>query len=312
MSLVVLNARAGGGRAQALAAAMGDWLHRHHPQVRLHRTVSIQEARSVVAGSPRGSRVVIVGGDGSVHQLLPALLEGGHEMALVPAGSGDDSARALALRGLPWPRALSRALLAESLPVDIGWVQTEHGSRPFFSSLGAGFDAAVAHRALRGPAALKGLPRYLLATLREVSALQLHSVRVEADEQLVHEGPALFASTLNTATYGGGMPAVPGARIDDARLELLLAGPFGRPGVLAMLPRLLAGRHLGHARVRQLSFSHLRLRGERPLPLAADGEPLDAARHVSVRVGQGVLRVVPGAAFKPMPAAAAGSIRPRD
>lgn len=299
MALVVLNAHA--GRTAPLAEPLQAWLRLHHPQVKLHRTVSVGEAQRVVAAAPAGSRVVVVGGDGSVHQLLLALLDGAHELALVSAGSGDDSARALALRGLPWQRAMNRALLAESVAADIGWVSTEHESRPFFSSLGVGFDAAVAQRALRGPPQLRGMARYLLATLREVAALRCQAVRVEVDDALLHEGPALFASTLNTATYGGGMPAVPQARVDDGELNLLLAGRFGRLGVLAMLPRLLMGWHLGHARVRCAPFHKLRIEATEPgaaLPLAADGEAMQDARQVVVRVGAAKLRVVPGAAFK--------------
>lgn len=301
MALVLLNAAAGGGRADALAAPMRDWLHRHHPPVRLVRTVSVGEARRVLADAERGSRVVLVGGDGTLHQLLPALLDHGLETALVPAGSGDDSARALGLRGLPWPRALSRALLAETRAVDIGWVTTsgaaEGGvpeSRPFFSSLCVGFDAAVAQRARASR--WRGLPRYLLATLAEVAALRLHHVHVEVDDQLVQEGEVLFASTLNTPSYGGGMPAVPVARLDDGALDLLLAGRFGRAGTLAMLPRLLLGAHLGHRRVLHRRVTKLRIRAEQPLPLAADGEPLADARELTVRVGAGLLRVVPGPA----------------
>lgn len=299
MALVLLNARAGGGRALRLAGEIGDWLHRHHPQVPLHATQGVAEARRVLASAARGSRVVIVGGDGSVHQMLPALLEGGHEMALVSAGSGDDSARALGVRGLAWPRALSRALLAESVPVDIGWITTEHESRPFFSSLAAGFDAAVALRALALPSPLRGLrgrPRYLAATFAEIAQLKLHELRIEVDGALLHEGPALLASSLNTPTYGGGMRAMPAARIDDTLLHLVLALPLSRWGVLRLLPRLLRGTHLSHRAVRQAPFTKLQIDAAGPLPLAADGEAMAEARHVVVRAGQGVLRVVPGVA----------------
>jgi diacylglycerol kinase family enzyme len=297
MALVLLNANAGGGRAARLAGEIGDWLRRHHPQVALHPTTGVIEARRVIGSAPRGSRVVIVGGDGSVHQMLPALLDGAHELALVSAGSGDDSARALGVRGLAWPRALSRALLAESTPVDIGWINTEHEARPFFSSLAAGFDAAVALRALELPAALRGLPRYLAATLAEVAHLKQYELRVEADGALLHEGPALLASSLNTPTYGGGMRAMPMARIDDEKLHLLLAGPLSRRGVLRLLPRLLRGSHLSHRAVRHAAFGKLQIDAAAPLPLAADGEPMAAARHVVVRIGLGVLRAVPGLAF---------------
>lgn len=293
MQLVILNARAGGGKALRLRPTMSEWLRRHHPGVPLQLSESPLEARRALQAVPRHSRVVLVGGDGSVHHLLPALIQGGHEMALVAAGSGDDSARALGLKGLGWQRALSRALTGLAVPADIGWVSTEHEERPFFSSLGVGFDAAVAQRALRGPAWLRGKLRYLLATLREVAALRLFHGRVHVDDVLLHEGQLLFASTLNTATYGGGLPAVPHARIDDGQLNLLLAARFSRPAILAMLPRLMLGRHLGHAQVRTVAFEKMLIESDTPMPLAADGEPMQEATTVVVRVGKQVLKVVP-------------------
>lgn len=302
MAVVVLNLAAGAGRAARLEAPLREALRLHHPGTVLHATLSATEAARAVAAAPRGERVVVVGGDGTLHALLPALLDGGHTLALIPAGSGDDAARAYALRGLPWARAMSRALTGRAVPVDIGWVDTEHDHRPFLSSLAAGFDAAVAARAAAAPSWQRGLARYLIATLREVAALRLATLHVSVDGTPLHDGPALFASVLNTPSYGAGMPAVPAARIDDGRLDLLLAGNFGRLGALAMLPRLLRGRHLGHAQVRTASFAKLQIDADEPLPLAADGEPLAPARHATVRVGAGLLPVVAGVGFVPAPA----------
>lgn len=291
-ALVVLNVRAQGGRAAALEPRLADMLRKHHPGVALQAVDGVKAARRAIGALPRGARVVLAGGDGTVHQMLPAILEGGHVMGLVPAGSGDDTARALGLRGLDPLRALSRALTGEPRRIDIGWVSTEHEQRPFLSSLAAGFDAAVAQRALQGPRFLRGLPRYLLATLRELAALQQHMLVLGVDGRTVHEGPALFASTLATPTYGGGMPAAPGAKLDDGQLDLLVAGRFGRPGVLAMLPRLLAGRHLGHPQVALHRFSVLTLHAEAEVPLAADGEAMAPSRRATVRVGRALLPVV--------------------
>lgn len=292
MSLVLLNRRAGGGKAAALEAPLRQQLADERRQASFAAPATLAEAQALIEAWPSGSRVVLVGGDGTLHRLLPALLARGHELALIPAGSGDDTARALGLRGLPPAAALSHALDAPSLPVDLGEVRTAHERRPFISSLAAGFDAAVAQRALHGPAALTGLPRYLWATLRELAALRQHRLRIDVDGSRWYDGPALFASTLNTPSYGSGMPAVPGARTTDGRLDLLLAARLGRLGVLGMLPRLLAGRHLGHAQVATASFTTLRIASDTPLPLAADGEALQAASEVEVEVWPGVLRVV--------------------
>lgn len=292
MSLVLLNRRAGGGRAAALEAPLRQWLAAERPLASCAAPASLAEAQALVASRPPGSRVVVVGGDGTLHRLLPALLQRQHELALVPAGSGDDTARALGLHALPWHEALRHALDAPSTPTDLGEARTAHEQRPFISSLAAGFDAAVAQRALQGPAALTGLPRYLWATLRELAALKRHRLRIAVDGVGWYDGPALFASTLNTPSYGSGMPAVPGARMTDGRLDLLLAARFGRLGALAMLPRLLAGRHLGHAQVATVPFRSLRIVCSTPMPLAADGEALAAAAEVEVEVRPGALRVV--------------------
>ena len=69
---------------------------------------------------------------------------------------------------------------------------------------------------------------------------------------------ALFASTLNTRTFGAGMPAVPHARIDDGRLNLLLAGDLSLLQTLLLLPRLLVGKHLSHSKVRPSRFKRCR------------------------------------------------------
>ncbi len=293
---VLLNPAAAGGRAGLLEPALRAWLARHAPHAPLVVPGDAQASRAWLAERPPGQRCVLVGGDGTVHQMLPALLQGGHSLGLVPLGSGNDTARALGVHGLPWQHALGLALASPATPVDLGELETAAGTRPFISSLAAGFDAAVGLRALHGPAWLRGLPRYLWATFGELARLQRHGLTVEVDDATLHQGPAIFASVLNTPSYGSGMPAVPAARVDDGRLDVLVAGRFGRAAALAMLPRLLAGRHLGDARIQTLSFTRLRISSDRSVPLATDGEPAGCAEHWEVRVLPQALQVVKAAA----------------
>lgn len=265
---------------------------RHAPGVNLHLSSGIADSCERLSGLPRGSRVVVVGGDGTLQSLLATLLASDLELGLVPLGSGNDSARALGLAGLPWPQALEHALTAPSSAVDVGCVRADEIDGVFLSSLACGFDAAVGARALAGPTFLTGLPRYLWATLCELVRLRNWPIEVRVDGQLLHGGPALFASCLNTATYGSGMPAVPHAQINDGLLDLLLAGRFNRLATLMMLPRLLAARHLSHPRVVTRAFTELELRCAQALPLALDGEPMASANHVTVSVRAGALRAV--------------------
>ena len=289
---IVINPHAGGGRAGRLVPAMQTWAASRSAPITVHVAAGVPATLSWLQALPRGARVALVGGDGSVNQLLPAFLANDLCLALIPQGSGNDVARALGVAGMHWRDALELAEKAIPQTMDAGWLHTTDGQRPFLSSLTVGFDSAVGFKALHGPRWLRGLPRYLLATFRELSALQTWDLQVTLDGKVVHSGITLFASTLNTPTYGSGMPAVPHAQINDGELDLLVAGKFNMPQTLVMLPRLLMALHLSHPRVLTRRFKTMDIRSPQPLPLATDGEYVGKATHVTVHVAPGALRVV--------------------
>lgn len=293
---VLINPHARGGRARQLADPLRHWCQAQAPGSVLQMPDTVAQAHQWLRQLPAGTRVTLVGGDGTINQMLPVLLECGLNLAVVPMGSGNDCARALGVAGRSWQQCLELAGSAPTRPIDVGWLDCDVVQRPFLSSLTVGFDSAVGYRALHGPRWLRGLPRYVLATLREISALQTWDMTIAADGTPIHQGPALFASTLNTPTYGSGMPATPQARVDDGWLNLLIAGQLNRLQVLGLLPLLLAGRHLGHAAIHTQPVRQLQIRCARPMPLATDGEYLGLSSDVAVRVKPAALQVVWGSA----------------
>ncbi len=288
-ALCLLNPHAANGRCAALAEPLREAL----PEVPLVLPENVAAARQRLLALPEGSRVIVAGGDGTVHQLLPALVARRLQLAILPGGTGNDLARALGLARMGWREALAHAQSAPATSMDLGEMATpEGGAQLFMSSLTAGFDAAIAIRAQAAPHWLRGQPRYLWATLNEIGRLRVYPLRIEADGQLLHEGLMLFASSLNTPSYGSGMPAAPGARVDDGHLELLRVGAFGRLGALAMMPLLLTGQHLRNRKVHLSAFKALRLTSPLPVPLAVDGEPLPSSTDITVRVLPRALHVV--------------------
>lgn len=217
-TLIMINPHAAGGRARRLLLPLDVWLTAlglaQKPDIVMPE--SLHEAHHAIAKRPQGSMIVVVGGDGTLNQMLPILISGKHVIGLVPYGSGNDCARAWGLHKLSWQDALSFALSGPASAIDVGRIQLNHRDPHYFhSSLAVGFDASVGNRALAGPKFLRGLPRYLLATLRELLHLKNWPLKVQADGHVVHEGNCLLASALNTPTYGGGMPAVPHAMVND-------------------------------------------------------------------------------------------------
>ena len=307
--MVILNPHAASGRAAALAEPLRLLLEKQAVHIRMEIPDIAEKSRQLIDALPKNSRVVVVGGDGTLNQLLPSLLAGAHMVALVPFGSGNDTARALGLLGMSWQQALLHGLNGQANHVDLGLAEFELEdsdavvgdskpiskktiSVPFISSFTTGFDSSVGLRALYGPKWLRGLPKYLLATVRELANLRTWDVRVSLDGKPVHSGEALFASTLNTRSFGGGMPAVPHARMEDGKLDMLLAKQFNAFETILMLPRLLIGKHLSHKKVQTQPFTTLQIDAKTPIPLAADGEYLGLAKQIKVSVLPSCLAVV--------------------
>jgi diacylglycerol kinase family enzyme len=102
-TMVLLNPRAAGGQAAALVQPVREWLANYAPGVALVESDSIERSRATLQCLPRSSRVVLVGGDGTLHHMLPVLLTHRLALGVVPLGGGNDTARALGVAG--WPRS---------------------------------------------------------------------------------------------------------------------------------------------------------------------------------------------------------------
>ncbi len=292
MALVLLNPHAQGRRAARLVKHIEAWLMANAPDVAFAAPDSLDASLNLLLQQARGTRVVAVGGDGTLNRWLPALLQQHLELGVVPLGSGNDSARAIGVYGQHWQKALVHALKGSCSPMDVGVAKFDAQRVPFLSSFTAGFDSAVGKRALNGPKWLRGLPRYLWATLQELRHIQTWDLKISIHDELRFAGPSLFTSSLNTPTFGSGMPAAPKGHIADGHLDVLHAGEFGGLGALWMLPKLLNGTHLGHPKIQLWPAQDLRIESKQPLPIASDGEYLGTTHALALQVMPQALSVV--------------------
>ena len=247
--------------------------------------------------------LVVVGGDGMVHLGLNAIAGAGADagagpgarrrvpLGIIPAGTGNDTARALGLPLHNLPAACERAL--ESLAgggrmIDAGRITAGGSSRLFAGVVSAGFDAAVNERAngWRWP---RGKIRYQLAMLRELASFRAIDYTVTADGEQWRQ-PALLISVANGQSIGGGMRITPNALPDDGRLDLFIVKPLSRLNFLAVFPKVFAGKHLGHPAVEIRRVRKVRLEAEGVVAYA-DGERVGRL-PVEVEVVPGVLRVL--------------------
>lgn len=269
---VLVNPSAGKGRAARAAEAALRRLRADGAEIREYSGDSAEETRrlAIVALAARPAALVVVGGDGTASGILDLLCESGVATVFVPAGTGNDVARAL---GVPLDdpvRAASAALTGSPRRIDVGEVRCAGSSRLFLTVAALGFDAKVSARTdrLRWP---RGRLRYYLALLVELARLTPMAFRISVDGEPARELPGTLIAVGNTASYGGGMPVCVGAAPDDGMLDVVRVDPLGRLRLLTLFPSLLAGRHLdldavSHRQARSVVVS------EPGLVVYADGE----------------------------------------
>ncbi len=218
------------------------------------------------------TRVVVVGGDGTLHHVLPAIAGTEIALGLVPVGTGNDFARALGVRGPggggadPYERALG-----DAVPVDLA--RSSHG---WYATIGTcGFSADVNERAnaMRWP---RGERRYTLATILEVRHLRPFPISIGLDDTAL-EIDVSFVAVGNTAYFGGGMAICDGADAYDGSLDVTVVGATGRLEMLRFLPRVTAGLpehpNVSTYRSRRVTLTELTPRVP-TRQLWADGEPV--------------------------------------
>jgi len=260
--------------------------------------------------------ILLFGGDGTVHRHLGQLVKLGIPVLIVPAGSGNDFARALELRGVrdslaAWqkfcggadnvrtidlgvitPTGADDQALAESAQISPG------AARYFCCVAGVGIDGEVSRRANRLPRWLRANGGYavtLAPTIFTFAPLELKIMTRDetGDDSWISRSdrPTLLAAFANTPVYGGGMKVAPGARMDDGLLDVCIVGGVAPLKLLTMLPSVYTGSHLKFREVEYFQTERVRVETKFPLAVYADGEYV-CETPVEVSIQKGALKVV--------------------
>jgi YegS/Rv2252/BmrU family lipid kinase len=281
----VVNPAAGAGTAAGRITRLARALREGGAAVTVAYSRGLGHATELAAGAAaRGHAVLAVGGDGLAGAVAAGLAGTDAELAVVPAGRGNDLARAVPLPADP---AAAAAALRDlpSRPVDVA----EAAGRVVVGSVYAGIDAAANDFANR-----RRLPRrpiaYQLAALAVTVSWRPVGYTLTVDgETVLMSGHTVVVA--NAPWYGGGLRVAPGALLDDGLLDLVTVGALPRRKLVPMLAALRRGAHLGLPGIATRQVRQITIAADRPLPVYADGEPLGRG-EVTVRVRPAALRLI--------------------
>lgn len=283
--LVIANPRAGTGTSSALDVVTAG-IRDAGRALAVATTTGAGDGELIARqGVEDGHRhVIVVGGDGTLHDVVNGLVdvEAGVarapdlKLGIVGAGTGSDFARTFGLDRRP-AIALRHALHDTTMRIDVGRVRFRAAdgattTRAFANMVSIGWTAAVVRGAARLPRRLRGA-RYVAAGVLAAPRMRSSPVSVVLDHT-TREDEVCEVIVANGQFFGAGLKVAPRALPDDGVLNVQTWAT--RPlDVLREMPRVRLGEHLEHPDVREWQSRTVSVDpAGRPLPVEADGEPL--------------------------------------
>jgi diacylglycerol kinase family enzyme len=203
-------------------------------------------------------------------------------------GSGNGLARTI---GLPLPPDRALATLAEAVPraMDVGMIN----GRPFLNVAGAGFDAQIGldfhEHGRRG--GRRGVLTYVRLSLARAWSYRAEAWVLGAGEG-GFEGRAFVVAFVNGRQYGGGATLVPGARLDDGLLDVVVIEEAPALELAWNATRMFVGGIERYRRYRHLPAATAVLTGSGAFAHHRDGEPEAPCARLEASVVPLALRIL--------------------
>lgn len=238
--------------------------------------------------------LVVVGGDGSLNEVvngqLAANSTASKPLAYIPAGSGNDFARAHHLIHGENSKKVVQKLLEtterkQPTQLDIGHYldktdQTHCGY--FVNNIGIGFDAATvaATNQSRSKRFFNrigiGKVSYLFSILGVLQRQDTFEVEIFAGQRRLRLAKGYLLTISNHPYFGGGVEIMADADPTDGQLDLIGVEKMGGWPIIKLLGKVLKGSHYGQPGVNRLTAPSFNVRISSLELGQADGEELGA------------------------------------
>jgi diacylglycerol kinase (ATP) len=272
--VILYNPNAGRGRGERVAKGVHAMLLGLAHSVDLLATAKeppdafLSRIRAAICGA---DLLIVVGGDGTLHHTLPAVVGSGVPVYHLAMGTENLFARQFGMDRLPdtLAGAVHRWQLQE---VDVGRLIIGAASQPFVLVCSVGPDASVIRRldeARRGPISHLS---YLKPIAAELLDLWLPRLTIDVDGQRIIENQQGMVMIANSRQYAVRLDPAYKASMTDGLLDVVFMPCTGRWSTLMAMARCRLRKHGRSITYRQGASVRIHAEDPRPPALQVDGE----------------------------------------
>lgn len=196
----------------------------------------------------------VVGGDGSILQILPGIVGTNNKLAIIPAGSGNDFYKTI------------RNFEDGEYEIDVGKINDTY----FLNVACIGIDAEVANnidkiRKTKIPAS----QRYNASILYTLWSYKARKINFQTKIKQI-KSEYMIISICNGAFYGDGYQIAPKSSLTDGLFDIYYAERFHKIRLLSLLPKLRKGKHEGKRFIHKFRTNHVVIESEEEITFNVD------------------------------------------
>ncbi len=228
--------------------------------------------------------VVMVGGDGTVNQVVGSLKHVSAHFGIIPVGSGNGLARAANIPLKP-KEALQLVFTGKAKKTDAFLINNQ------FSCMlsGIGFDAQVAHDF--ATKASRGLLTYTTQSL--INFFKAHPYQFEIVlDNFSFYSDAFFISIANSNQFGNNFTIAPAASLNDGLLDIVVVQKMNKAKLPFAILKQIRGNNklqglvdnIVNKSVLYFQTPSLIIRNLKHAPFHIDGEPKETADEFKIEI----------------------------
>ena len=218
-------------------------------------------------------RFYACGGDGTLNEVVNGAVGYPHaSVGCIPCGSGNDFVKYYG--GKENFMDIPSLMDADEVVIDAMRVADHYSVN--VTNFGFDTKVCVAMEKYRHKRFIGGKNAYTAALVTNFFSGMRTKVKVDVDNETVHDGDILLCTVANAQYIGGAYRCAPFSSNTDGYLDVCLVKPIGRIGLLKLIKVYERGEHLNDPRFKDLIVYHraksLHIEGEADFCITVDGE----------------------------------------
>ncbi len=218
--------------------------------------------------------ILVVGGDGTVSEVVNGIYLEDIVLGIIPTGSGNDFAKMIGIRTIQ--DGLNSLNSSYKKVVDVGFLNKD---KYFINNFGIGLDTYVV--AKQRQIKFKHELSYLFSTLKILFNFSTFPIEVKSSD-FKFSGNALSISIGNGQFHGGLFRLTPQAKIDDGFLDVCIIKEVNKLKRFLNIPKAIRGSHLSLKEVESFKTKNISIYSSIPLPFHLDGELFEPLKELEI------------------------------